>query len=365
MALDAKANVNQPEKNEMLMFVRAIAAVAAAYVFFLLFAEFAFLELVRQSGGSEGNLRVIMSVLGAAGIAGSLAPCVENRFSKHPLSLAFGFTLCAIAAALSLVSNSATIAVAAALTGFGAGWTTVVLATHLKNFCGARALPFVCGLGTGIAYVICNLPPVFETSPRGQTTIALIFASCGVLVAPRLTAVKRETSHEISTLFSPSVIVTFFALVWLDSAAFFIIQHTEALKQSTWWTGDYLLSGALVHFSGALAAAFLLRWNSIATVLLLAVGCLALACLSLHTSASAASTSILYNSGVSLYSTALVWVPASVGKVRFSAALYSIAGWISSAFAIGMAQDLHRIPTVVIAIACGAVLLGVAAFIRR
>jgi cytochrome c oxidase cbb3-type subunit 2 len=67
---------------------------------------------------------------------------------------------------------------------------------------------------------------------------------------------------------------------------------------------------------------------------------------------AAVLTHWLYAAAVSLYSTALVFAPSAPGSrattgspaIR-AAALFAIAGWLGSVLGIGMAQDLHTIPS--------------------
>jgi cytochrome c oxidase cbb3-type subunit 2 len=64
-----------------------------------------------------------------------------------------------------------------------------------------------------------------------------------------------------------------------------------------------------------------------------------------------------YTVGVSLYSVALLYVPARSGRVRTAALVFAVAGWIGSALGIGMAQDLARVPAAFV-ITAGLVVVG-------
>jgi cytochrome c oxidase cbb3-type subunit 2 len=64
-----------------------------------------------------------------------------------------------------------------------------------------------------------------------------------------------------------------------------------------------------------------------------------------------------YTVGVSLYSVALLYVPARSGRVRTAALVFAVAGWIGSALGIGMAQDLARVPAAFVIMA-GLVVVG-------
>ncbi len=159
------------------------------------------------------------------------------------------------------------------------------------------------------------------------------------------------------------VLACFAALVWLDSAAFFIIQNTPALKAGTWQGSLHLVGNGLLHFGAALASVWFLRRRGLAFVLsaaFLALGC---ACLLLLDPGNALLASIFYPIGVSLYSVALVaypslLAPASSAAVRGRQAgwIYAIAGWSGSAMGIGMGQNLGYVPPVFV-LAAGAVIV--------
>ena len=69
------------------------------------------------------------------------------------------------------------------------------------------------------------------------------------------------------------VLACFTALVWLDSAAFFIIQHTPALKKDTWEGTIHLWVNGGLHFAAALVSAWLLRRRGLEVTLAAAFGC--------------------------------------------------------------------------------------------
>ena len=60
---------------------RAVVAIAATYFYFLLFAQFAFLEGLAERAGGEGFLKPILVAMGLGGLVGSfLAPRMVVRF---------------------------------------------------------------------------------------------------------------------------------------------------------------------------------------------------------------------------------------------------------------------------------------------
>jgi len=165
-----------------------------------------------------------------------------------------------------------------------------------------------------------------------------------------------------------AVIAAFTALVWLDSAAFFIIQHERDLKSATW--GEPLLwRNAAVHVAAAVLAGLALR-RGFSTVLAIAWAILAGAAFAVDDPATRGLAGWIYPVGVSLYSTALVAWPGFFSPdaeprtiARRAAWLYAVAGWFGSANGIGMVQSLHHVPAMFI-IAAGAVVLG-AMLLRR
>jgi len=57
----------------------------------------------------------------------------------------------------------------------------------------------------------------------------------------------------------------------------------------------------------------------------------------------------LYAAAVSVYSAALVFYPARSGRPGLAALVFAVAGWTGSALGIGLAQELDRVPTGLIA----------------
>jgi cytochrome c oxidase cbb3-type subunit 2 len=150
----------------------------------------------------------------------------------------------------------------------------------------------------------------------------------------------------------------FTAIVWLDSAAFFIIQNTPALKSGTWEGTIHLWANGSLHLAAALASAWLLRRRGISMLLPLAFAALASACLLLLDPNRAVLASVFYPLGVSLYSVALVAYPSLLAPAASAAErgrqagwIYAIAGWFGSAMGIGMAQNLGYVPPMFVLLA--------------
>ncbi len=353
---------------------RGILLVAVTYIYFLIFAQFAFLKRLADLGIADAHLKLAMAAMACGGIAMSLLAPVPTRHVSPAWRLRAAFLLCACAAVLTLLQLSLLACVLVSLLiGCGLGLLTVTLVTHLRQWLGAGESLLQVGLGTGIGYFFCNFPPFFTASPQVQAVVAAglcaggIFAAggagnagqaAGIIEFP-LPSSRREEAE-------PSfvrVLFCFTALVWFDSAAFFIIQNTPALKAGTWQGDVHLWVNAALHLVAAVASAWLLRRRGLSAVLTTAFLFLASACLLLQ-SGGIVIASVLYPVGVSLYSVALVAYPAVLAPMasiasrgRMAGWIYAVAGWIGSAMGIGMAQNLGHVPVLFVAVA-GVVILA-------
>ncbi len=347
--------------------VPGILAVAATYVYFLLFAQFAFLDLLHERLDATPQVERAMAAMGIAGFLLSLATAGLLAAHRPRRLLTIGFAGCAATAMASLLATGIW-ALAAAAAGIGAATavTTVALATSLRDLIRGRRFGLTVGLGTGGAYLLCNVPPIFEGSPVLRTTVAA--AACLVGLA----AVAWQGRHRRppgSSQPSPladsrpalsrrdyvgfgfaSLILSFLALIWLDSAAFAIIQETVALKGSTWGSASQKLILGATHFLAAVLGGWLIDRGFFRS-LLIAAFCLFASAFTLLDTGSWLISGPIYAIGISLYSVALVAYPAyrrdEPGLVpgRWRAAIiYGVAGWLGSALGVGMAQDLHYIP---------------------
>lgn len=335
-------------------------AVALVYVYFLIFAEFALLELARPVVGA--GLRLLLGGLAAGGIGGGVAAFRLFRPDRYRRHVAAGFLVCGTAAGLAVVGQSAALLGAAALgTGGGLGWLTVTLVSGLRASLGAARLGLRIGAGTGLAYATCNLPVVFTAPASTQALLAAAAAVLGALLAPHLAAPSGppadvgEDRPPLGWIWT----LLLLALVWMDSAAFYIIQQTDTLKAATWQGTWTLWGNAATHLLAALAAGLLLDRGARVLVLTLGFGALALACSLLGDSGRhPAGAEVLYTAGVSLYSVLLVFHPAAAARPGAAARVFSLAGWIGSALGVGMAQDLHQIPRAFVVAAAAALVAG-------
>lgn len=341
----------------------AVLSVAATYVFFLIFAQFGFLKVVQAvvvEGG--GWLKPIMAAMALAGIAGSAWAgwtFAENRSLRRMVAQ---FATCGAAAGLSLVAKSpALLVVVALLTGFGTGALTVTLAATLRRVTGGDRLGTAIGLGTGAAYAFCNLPFAFNAGPQAQAFFALGAACVGVLAVQML---DLRAPRQVPNGFDyqwPGVVawvVIFLALVWLDSGAFYVIQHSPYLQELTWGSGR-LYANAAIHFAAAMIAGYMLDQRWVGRVVSLAAAMLFVACMFIESSREQLTEGVLlYTAAVSIYSTALVFYPARGNRASLAAIVYGVAGWLGTAFGIGMVENLHRIPRGFVGAAAAIVAIG-------
>jgi cytochrome c oxidase cbb3-type subunit 2 len=347
---------------------RGICLVAITYVYFLIFAQFAFLQRLAELHIAGDHLKAVMASMALAGILCSLlaAGIISARVSpltspRHRLQLAF--LICAAAGFLTLLPLTLpTAIVIALLIGSGLGLLTVTLVTHLRTWLSPSNPLLQVSLGTGLGYFTCNFPPLFTASASGQSLTAALLCLAGFAIASTTSDPVSDEApldeHKTDTIAFPRVLLSFTALIWLDSAAFFIIQNTPALKSGTWQGTAHLWLNGGIHLLAAIACAFLLRRKGLSAVLVLAFLALAAACLLLLHPNSILLASLFYPAGVSLYSVALVAYPALLfGPVtlaersRRAGFIYAIAGWIGSALGIGMGQNLGHVPPLFVACA--------------
>ena len=322
--------------------IRAAVTVAAVYGFFLLFAQFSFIELIRASGRGLAEEKVLLGMMALAGIVSGFASAGQG---VSPALIRGSLVAAALSAAVApIVGNLASLLFVATLVGSALGISTVCLAALLPTWCGITWI----GLGTGIGYAICNLPCVFQQTPEHQSWIAAGLAILGAAAVP--SSSSWPPNQEGRSLSMPAVVVIFTALVWMDSAAFFIIQHASDLKSGTWGAA-HLWRNAAIHLSFAIISGVWLSHGGRRMVPLVAWVALAVASICVNQPSSRAFAGILYPAGVSFYSVALVAWPGFLAGSKNSksaawkaAWIFAIAGWFGSANGIGMAQTLQRVP---------------------
>ncbi len=342
--------------------LRAAVVIAAIYGNFLIFAQFAFVELLRCGGIHGGGERAALGVMALAGICGGYFAAWRG-VQAGMLRIALGVAAASAGLAPMMAGMAGALGVAVGC-GAALGVATVSVAALLPGWCGVAWV----GLGTGLGYACCNLPWVFTQAPAVQAWVAAGFALTGLLCVPN----RREWHGDARAAIFPwwAAIGVFAALVGLDSAAFFIIQHVADFKAGTWGEG-LLWRNAVVHLVVALAAGCWLARTGARYLPVLAWLLLALAAMAVNAPASRSLAGWWYPAGVSLYSTALVawagWFSGAAGvhvAAWRAAGLFGVAGWLASANGIGMAQSLNRVP-VTLVIITGWVVIAVVSFSRR
>jgi mono/diheme cytochrome c family protein len=340
---------------------QGVLLIASTYVYFLIFAQFGFLKRLAELGITENSLPLIMGAMAIGGVGMSLFAPRCRLWACPACRLQTGLIGCALSAVWSLLPLNVFTAAAVALTiGVSLGLLTVTLVANLPLWIGIHRPLLKVGLGTGIGYFVCNFPPLFTASPRwialtsgGCCLVALIVANRSRLyyLQPPLAEPMQRTPVPFAL-----VLVWFTALVWLDSAAFYIIQNSPWLKAGTWDGDLHLWRAGVSHFAAALVSAWLLARRGVSLALALALAALCAACLLLLDPARVSIAAILYPIGVSLYSVALVaypsfLMPAALHAERARAAgyLYAVAGWVGSALGIGMGRNLHHVPVLFVA----------------
>ncbi len=369
---------------------QGIVVVSTTYVYFLLFAQFGFLDLLQSTLVDPSLVRSSMTAMGLSGLAMSLATAWLLGRTSADLLVRVALLGCAVVA---FVAPWCTGLVPSVLVSAGVGCftglLTVSVAASLRSMLPVSRLGLGAGLGTGLAYLVCNIPFLFAGSvtlrcwfPATLCIAAFVWVSATTAAPPHPSAdtaaaadkhAARNGYVDYTRLGFATVVASFLALIWLDSAAFAVIQETIGLKGATWGSDAQQLTQGGSHLAGALVAGLLLDRGRFRGLLLAAFGLFVLAFSTLaHWQETARIAGPLYAFGISLYSTALVVFPSLAAEreglvpIRWRAALlYGIAGWLGSALGVGMAQELHRIPASFV-VAAGLVLaLGWAFADRR
>ncbi|MGA2674892.1 MAG: cbb3-type cytochrome c oxidase subunit II [Terracidiphilus sp.] len=341
--------------------------VAIAYVYFLIFAQFAFLKRLASLGVADMHLKAVMAAMAAGGILLSLLAPRLSLWPSASLRLRAGLAASGAAAFLALLPlGFAAAAAVSFLIGASLGLLTVTLVTHLRRWTGDHHPLLAVGAGTGTGYLVCNLPPFFTASAEAQALSAgiLCLVGIGITLLPASAPLEFQELRPRPAVSFYRVLGGFTALVWLDSAAFFIIQNTPSLKAGTWQGALHLWTNGLLHLAAALVSVWMLRHKGLSPVLIAAFLALGAACLLLLDPGRALLASVFYPIGVSLYSVALVAYPSLLAPAasaaergRMAGWIYAIAGWTGSAMGIGMGQNLGHVPPIFVAAAGAAVLL--------
>ncbi len=335
--------------------LRGIAWVAGVYFYFLIFAQFSFLEILEKEVEGAQVLKSVMGAMALGGLLGSVAVLwLEKKFAWSSLMRVAALGCAVFPVLATLASGTLAFVLISLGIGLSLGVLTVLLSARLPDIMGAN--PYLgAGIGTGVAYMLSNLPWVFQSPPevRSYVTAGAVFLLALLPLKVNEEEVLVEDSPWSFRVFFVGVICLSM-LVWLDSAAFYIIQHNREIKLATW--GEvYLWRNALVHLLVAILSGWLLLKGKMTWVLGAAFCFLGVAGLMASVDGLQIVAGYLYPAGVSLYSVALILYPSvwlgRSGATRRAVILFSVAGWIASAMGIGMAQDLNQVPLAFVGLA--------------
>lgn len=342
-----------------------------AFSYFLIFAQFGFLHRLEELESDGGQIELVMLAMGLAGIASSIRTARRFRLQGARERASIDFVGCGLAAAISIIASSIWIqVVVASAVGWFLGSLTVSIVPMLRSMVKAGRIGRCAALSVGGAYFVCNIPIVFNLSPEDHCLSGAVICCVGVVAALKIgrldeMRLRREAAGDRTEkgLFQTKgvwlVALLFLGLIWLDSAAFYVIQKTDSLKSASWQSDSQLWGIASIHLLMAIAAGWALDRGWVFSILLGALLLLELGAYFLQIGVGYGTmATLLYITGVSLYSTALVaygsLAPEEKGLWKISSRagiVFALGGWFGSAMGIGMARDLQRIPTGFLAIA--------------
>ncbi len=340
-----------------------LLAVILIYFYFLEFSQFTLLHLLEARIDSEWSVKAVLGGMALAGIVGSVLAWMAGRAGLARRFFGPGFLACGLVALASpLVSGMAAFLVLSVVMGLAVGFLTVSTAALLPALLPGARRGLMVGLGTGLAYAACNLPLLFHAKPETRALVAGGIVLPGSLpFLPWMTSERRKPlPGDGQTEFLKGrwhwLVGAFVVLIWLDSALFYIIQETPSLKEISWAGEGRAWLNGLVHLGAAVLAGWILDRGRLLLPLVLAWLALAAGACGLQY-AGRAEFALLYVTGVSLYSCALVFLPShgfqSAGDplaFRRAMLVYALAGWIGSGLGIGMGENLNRIPLAFIAV---------------
>lgn len=336
--------------------------IGSVFFYFLVFPQFALIHRIAESGLHIHADKVAMTLMGLAGIGGSLYAGRPHDRSFVYYLLQAALVMCAVAALMvSFDAQMWVFYAASILAGFGLGLATVSIVSLLRPLLAGGMVGLIGGLGTGLAYFFANVPYLFESIPSVQCYVSGLAVLAGL---PALWLVRFPEDRSEPFLasddhyqqrkykFLVTLVLPFMALVWLDSMAFTLIQKTPALYHVSWGTPHMLWQNGWGHLiAGVLAGLMLDRGFMHRTVAFSAIA-LCLGYLGIKAGGHLSGIGhLMYVGGVSLYSTVLVVgaaiVPVSNCKVlpaRRAAILYCCAGWVASGAGVVAGLSAIRLP---------------------
>src|SRR5690348_3062407 len=164
--------------------VQGVGLIAITYVYFLIFAQFAFIHRLDTLGISGAHLKSVMAAMAIGGIVLSLFAPRHALFPSPGRRLQCAFIAAAIAAFLTVAPLTLVSAIAVStFIGAGLGLLSVTLVANLRQWTGNQNALLKVGIGTGIGYFLCNVPSLFTATPQIQSATAGLLCLIGIVFA--------------------------------------------------------------------------------------------------------------------------------------------------------------------------------------
>lgn len=332
---------------------KPVGLIALVFFYFLIFAQFAYLHLL--DARLPGGIKLSMALMAAGGLSGSLFSALSFRESRSRGLLLVGFAGAGAMAFVAPYVASFSLYYVSFAVGLFVGILTVSLIGYLAYAVPKGRIGHVSGWGTGLAYLFSNVPVLFTHGAVEQSIVAGAACLGGILLMAmmRNSLESPEDGHPFpqpaeGVSVMAVLVAVFTVLIWLDSAAFRIIQTDRDLLAGSWSGSINLWVLGIVHLGAAILSGYWMDRGKWLIVFLGAMSLLALGYWGISLGLPGSTGGWLYASGVSLYSAALVAVVLVFGSsdtaARRAGWLFGIAGWIGSGLGIGMADDLGRVP---------------------
>ncbi len=354
------------------------------FFYFLIFAQFGYLHLLMSIPQTGNLIEIVMGVMGTGGILGSIHAARRFDLEHAGKWISTGLMGSGFAAVLSIMVSGMWLHIAVALAvGLSLGVLTVAIVPTIRALAPTGQVGSWVSLGVGGAYFLCNIPWVFNSSAVNHCLLGGL-ASCigltGTLFMPQFQKgildfagdPEKSPGYLFKTRGVIIVTVLFALLIWLDSAAFYLIQESDSLKASSWGTNGQLWINASVHFVSAYICGYLLDRGWFMASLPVSLVFLIMGYMWLNQGViGSGMAGLVYVAGVSIYSTSLVayGALASQGNGRWSISaragmVFAIGGWFGSAMGVGMARDLQIVPTAFLIVLLMGMLGGIMAMFR-
>ena len=342
-----------------------VICVAAAFFYFLIFIEMAFLDLLRSSPAGWSRIQSVQVVVTLSAVLGGALAASFFRPERHLRALTILFRFCALVAIASLAVPLERLAyLMAFVVGLGFGFLSIVLVATLRTALNRARLGMVVGLGVGVAYALCNVPWLYAAPEAVQAVFACIAVLVGSLVSGRLK--PKHGAESGSEDYEPRIlcswILVFLVLITMDSAAHALFQHEASLRALRWNGGTIVWFPVFIHCAAAVFAGRLLDKGVRASLVLAAFGLLVMASLALvHPERTGVLARYFHVAGVSLYTVGFLYFAAKGGRPWIIVLLFSLSGWLGLSLGAGLVQACDGVPFWFI-LAAGVILVSALVF---